>query len=108
LLKHYAPKARLVVVSWSDEDDLIAQLATGADDIESIQVIAHTRVPSGLRFAGVSIIPHDAEAYARALYAELHRCDQAGIQTIVVEAVPTAPEWRAIADRLSRASAPPD
>jgi L-threonylcarbamoyladenylate synthase len=52
----------------------------------------------------VSVIPHDAEAYARAIYAELHRCDAEGATCIVVEALPAGPQWRAIVDRLQRAS----
>jgi len=52
----------------------------------------------------VSVIPHDAEAFARAIYAELHRCDEAGAELIVVEAPPDMPEWSGIADRLRRAS----
>jgi L-threonylcarbamoyladenylate synthase len=66
-------------------------------------VIAHTRIPSGGGLGRVSVIPHDAEAFARALYAELHRCDDEGAPAIVVEAVPDAPAWRGIADRLRRA-----
>jgi L-threonylcarbamoyladenylate synthase len=53
----------------------------------------------------VSVIPHDAEAFARAIYAELHRCDAAGAELIVVEAPPESPEWAGIADRLRRAAA---
>ncbi|MCX7790827.1 MAG: serine/threonine protein kinase, partial [Chloroflexaceae bacterium] len=54
----------------------------------------------------VSVIPHDAEAFARAIYAELHRCDAAGAELIVVEELPGAPEWRALADRLRRGPLP--
>jgi len=104
LLKHYAPKARLIMVSWSDEDDLQRQLAGRVTCAGRIHVIAHTRVPSGDRYGGVSVIPHDAQAFARALYAELHRCDAAGAETIVVESVPSGPEWQAITDRLRRAA----
>jgi L-threonylcarbamoyladenylate synthase len=68
-------------------------------------IIAHTKIPSGENFADVSVMPHDAEAFARALYAELHRCDAAGAELIVVEAPPEAPEWSGIADRLRRAAA---
>jgi len=53
----------------------------------------------------VSVIPRDAEAYARAIYAELHRCDDADAGLIVVEALPDSGEWRALADRLNRAAA---
>jgi L-threonylcarbamoyladenylate synthase len=70
-----------------------------------VHVVAHTRIPSGAGFGRVSVIPHDAAAFARAIYAELHQCDEAGAELIVVEALPDAPEWRAIADRLGRAAA---
>jgi L-threonylcarbamoyladenylate synthase len=104
LRKHYAPKARLVVLSWTDEADLKSQLSTLKSDLQRCHVVAHTRIPLGLAGAQVSLIPHDPPAFARALYAELHRCDEAGAEWIVVEAVPEAPEWDAIRDRLQRAA----
>ena len=70
-----------------------------------VQVLAHTRIPTGAGFGGVSVIPRDAAAFARAIYAELHECDEAGAELIVVEALPGGPEWRAVADRLRRAAA---
>jgi L-threonylcarbamoyladenylate synthase len=70
-----------------------------------VQILAHTRIPSGEHFAGVSVIPHDAEAFARALYAELHRCDDTGVAGIIVEKPPDLPEWAGINDRLRRAAA---
>ena len=105
LERHYAPTARLVVCSWRDEEDLRSQLAIYRAHAAHTFVIAHTRIPSGTNFGGVSVIPHDAEAYARALYAGLHRCDAEGAELIVAEAPPAGLEWAAIADRLRRASA---
>jgi len=106
LPKHYSPKARLVVWTWRDEADLKGQVCRAELGVarSKIRVIAHTRIPSGKAFAGVNVIPHDAEAFARALYAELHRCDEAGAEMIVVEAPPDEPAWMAIADRLRRAA----
>lgn len=104
LEKHYAPKARLVVLSWQNTGEFNFQLATFNLQLPKIHVIAHTHIPAGLNPGNVSVIPHDAEAFARALYAELHRCDEAGAELIVVEAVPETSEWRAIADRLKRAA----
>lgn len=101
LAKHYAPKAKLVVLEWRDAADLRSRLTPHAS---RTHIIAHTNIPSGEDFANVSVIPHDPEAFARAIYAELHRCDEAGAATIVVEALPDAPRWRAIADRLQRAA----
>ncbi|MCU0783605.1 MAG: L-threonylcarbamoyladenylate synthase [Verrucomicrobia bacterium] len=103
--KHYAPTAKLVLLNWRDSTDLRHQLSTLNSQLSTCHVVAHTNIPSGESFARVSVIPHDAEAFARAIYAELHRCDEAGADLIVVEALPDAPEWRAIADRLRRAAA---
>ncbi len=105
LQKHYSPKAKLLVLNWNDEAGLRSQLADLNLPLSTVHIITHTRIPSGEAFAGVSVIPHDAEAFARALYAELHRCDEAGVKYIIVEAPPDAPEWSGIADRLQRAAA---
>ncbi|MCL4179489.1 MAG: threonylcarbamoyl-AMP synthase [Verrucomicrobia bacterium] len=105
LPRHYAPSAPLGVLAWADEADLLRQLAARRLDASSTQVLAHTVIPTGSRLGGVSVIPHDPEAFARALYAELHRCDAARPGSIVVEAVPDTTAWFAIADRLRRASA---
>jgi L-threonylcarbamoyladenylate synthase len=94
LLRHYSPKARLVVREWQNESEMESQ----APDVH---IIAHSKIP---RQGNVSVVPHDPEAYARALYAELHRCDEAGARLIIVEAVPSTPEWLPIRDRLKRAA----
>lgn len=105
LRKHYSPKAKLILLNWRDESDLYSQLSTSNFQPSTTHVIAHLKIPSVESFAGVSVIPHDAEAFARALYAELHRCDEAGARLIVVEAPPDSPEWSGIVDRLRRAAA---
>jgi L-threonylcarbamoyladenylate synthase len=84
---------------------LRARIATLGVNPLGVQILAHTRIPSGENFAGVSVIPHDAEAFARALYAELHRCDDTGVAHIIVEKPPDLSEWTGINDRLRRASA---
>lgn len=105
LSKHYAPRARLLVLAWVDEADLQRQLAAVPISTQGLHVVAHTHIPTGASLDSVSVIPHDPEAFARALYAELHRCDAANARTIVVEAVPGHPEWEGILDRLNRAGA---
>jgi L-threonylcarbamoyladenylate synthase len=104
LQRHYSPRAKLVVCSWQNEEGLKSQIPNRKSQISKFHVIAHTHIPSGHGFARVSVIPHDPEAFARALYAELHQCDDAGADVIIVEAVPETDEWRAIADRLKRAA----
>lgn len=105
LKKHYAPRAKLLVLNWNDDAELKLKIKNLRLKTQNCQVIAHARIPSPEPFARVCVIPHDAGAFARAIYAELHRCDEDGAQTIVVEALPDAPEWSGIADRLSRAAA---
>ena len=105
LRRHYAPRARLLVLRWSDEADLRRQIVACGARPAATYVAAYSRIPSPAGLAGVSVIPHDAEAFARALYAELHRCDDAGAEVIVVERVPDTVEWAALADRLNRAAA---
>jgi L-threonylcarbamoyladenylate synthase len=105
LLKHYSPRAKLQILSWRDEQDLRSQIKDQKLKMGNTHVIAHTVIPGGGGFARISVIPHDAEAFARALYAELHQCDEAGAACIIVEALPETDEWRAIADRLKRAAA---
>ena len=105
LKKHYSPKAKLLVLNWRDDADLRFQLTTLNSQLSTCFIIAHTKIPAGEKFADVSVMPHDAEAFARALYAELHRCDAAGAEWIIVETPPEAPEWSGVADRLRRAAA---
>jgi L-threonylcarbamoyladenylate synthase len=105
LEKHYAPKAKLLIWNWHDCAELKSKIQDSGRDITRCHIIAHGNIPSAEPFARVSVIPHDAEAFARAIYAELHRCDEEGAQTIIVETPPRAPEWAGIADRLRRAAA---
>jgi len=81
-------------------------LARAGVDSATAHVLAHQVIPGERAGARVCVIPADADAFARALYAEWHLCDELGAKTIVMEAVPESPEWRAIADRLARAAAP--
>jgi L-threonylcarbamoyladenylate synthase len=104
LPKHYSPRARLIVLNWADEAELAARVAGFNIAREKIHIVAHTRIPLREKFGRVAVIPHDAEAYARALYSELHQCDEGGAELIIVEAVPDGGEWGGIADRLGRAA----
>lgn len=104
LPKHYAPKARLLIWSWEDDGELRLRIANCGLRIEQTHVIAHTKLPGSGNFGRVSVIPHDPPAFGRAIYAELHRCDEEGARWIVIEALPETLEWHAIADRLRRAA----
>jgi L-threonylcarbamoyladenylate synthase len=105
LRKHYAPRAKLAIWEWQDEEELKMRSAKCGVPSAKLHLIAHTRIPSGRGFGRVSVIPRDPRAFARAIYAELHWCDEAGAECIVVEALPEGKEWAALADRLRRAAA---
>lgn len=93
------------MISWKDSADLHSRIAAMKLPAHRVHVIAHTHIPPDAGLGRVSVIPHDAEAFARAIYAELHACDEAGAEWILVESLPDGPEWHAIADRLARAAA---
>src|SRR5206468_6737606 len=112
LPQHYSPRAKLRILSWTNEEDLhrdiLAEKSTGLTGqalLEKTFILSHTAIPSSNRFAHVCIIPHDPQAFARAIYATLHECDDAEAELIVVEDLPDSTEWRAIRDRLKRAAA---
>ncbi len=89
---HYAPRAPL-------------RLCTRAE------ALALTHASIVLRGTGDSarpdaiVLPDDAAAYGRALYATLHALDDAGAALIAVESPPDDEAWLAVADRLRRAAA---
>ena len=102
--KHYSPKARLIVTKWNSADEA-RLIAKGAGvELKKTRVIAYEKIPTDPEFGGVSVIPEDPEAYARALYSELHRCDEEGAELILVERPPEGPMWEGIHDRLRRAA----
>lgn len=104
LPSHYAPEAALSLVEV-DELDAAVDAAVGRGPVAVL-----ARRDAGTRRNGCRWLklPAEPEAYARELYAALRRADADTPQQILVEAVPDAPEWRAIRDRLARASAARD
>ncbi len=104
LPKHYSPRARLVLASWANDRELLRIVRRLGFPDDQCHVIAFDRIPSQGAFGRVAVVPHDPEAYARALYAELHQCDEADAAVIVVEEPPELPAWQGIRDRLRRAS----
>jgi L-threonylcarbamoyladenylate synthase len=108
LKRHYSPRARLVIRSWRNEAELLSLARGFHTPLESIHVVAHEVVPRNTPFGRVAIIPQDPQAYARALYQELHRCDELDAVLILVEALPDEASWTPIRDRLRRAAADPE
>jgi L-threonylcarbamoyladenylate synthase len=106
LPRHYAPRATLLCLGWSDDRSFTDQLRSRGIEPADTHVLAHHTIPSEGCAARICVIPDDPEAYARAMYAEWHRSDALGARCIVLEHLPDHPRWAAIRDRVRRAAHP--
>ena len=105
LASHYAPRARVVLM---DTDALHTALRGPAlpPGLGLFLRSAHLQaLAQALPQALLARMPGSASAAARSLFASLRRLDDAGVDTIWVEAVPPAPSWDGVRDRLQRAAA---
>ncbi len=96
--RHYAPQARVILVSTSD-------LPTTVRDTDGL--LGYSGHAGGAAGVPVTTSPYAPE-YAARLFDALRRLDAAGVQRIVVEEPPQGPAWDAIWDRLRRAATPKD
>jgi L-threonylcarbamoyladenylate synthase len=100
--RHYAPRARLVLVADRENARSLAKdlASTGA------RVGLVVREEAGMVPASVLVrqLPPDAARYAHLLYRTLHDLDDTGVDAIVVHDVPHDETWSAVADRLRRAA----
>jgi len=103
LKKHYSPLAKLICLQWQNENELKEKLSALGCKPSLTSILCYSNPPSKL--GKVTVMPKQAAAYARAIYAELHNCDEIGVKWIIVQTPPDSPEWRAIHDRLHRAAA---
>ena len=105
--RHYAPATPLEVTSRAAErvealvqaGAAVAWLTLRSDD-PAVRAIAASPL---VVVVPMPASPHD---YAARLYATLHALDRRSPERIVVDAPPDTEEWRAVNDRLARASAP--
>jgi len=106
LSRHYSPTARAISLKWSDAKDLenrVRELNIDPRRAALISFAGESERHSGwLRAAMLSGDPKQA---ARDFYSALHAADASGAEWIVIESPPNQPAWRAIADRIQRATA---
>lgn len=99
---HYAPVTPMRLVDGERLLDFInAQRHRGG----RCGVISANQPPQAGMPHAWRTMPADPVGYAHDLYAALREMDAAGVDLIVVEALPAAPDWAAVADRLRRAAA---
>jgi L-threonylcarbamoyladenylate synthase len=92
---HYAPRRPMRLV---DRIELESAPTRGT------VVLAFAEAPAGTRAALWLRAANDAARYARELYANLRRLDDAAGALILVERPPADPGWEAVLDRLERAA----
>jgi L-threonylcarbamoyladenylate synthase len=95
MAKHYSPKTPM----------RLADPINIYDDI--YEAIAAGRRVGFLTIGGKGGMPVSPDEYAAALYARLHDLDEKGLDLILIEMPPDMPEWAAVRDRLTRATAKP-
>jgi L-threonylcarbamoyladenylate synthase len=104
--RHYAPRARVILVDLSDEAAVeAARAAARAEEARGGHSVALVRSEVELGAARVTPMPTDAGDYARVLFAALHDADDAGCTLLIVEQVPEGGAWTGVRDRLQRAAA---
>ena len=96
--QHYRPECRVVIASEGGGPSTAARLADGGDRVGMLSV--------GPTPEGVSSLGHfdGAGALAAMLYSALRDAEAAGLDVVVVEAVPEVGVGRAVMDRLRRAA----
>ena len=102
--KHYAPRAKLIIGSWKDSCELEAFVRKFPYSRNAIGIVSYSVKCDPAGFAHCSLLPPEAENYASSLFSELHACDAAGSDLILVESPPPDAAWDGIRDRLTRAS----
>lgn len=101
MARHYAPRARVLLVS--PENEPMAHFAVREEHQRGAIVGALLRTMD-LAADHPLHMPDDPAAYAQRLYGALHALDDAGCALIVVERVPDSPAWTAVRDRLERSA----
>lgn len=98
--RHYAPRARVLLASTDAFEQTVRAL-----DAERLGALTHSvALQPSWHFA--RRLPASAATFGAGLYDALHDADAAGCDVLVIEQVPSGPEWDAIRDRLQRAAHP--
>lgn len=96
---HYAPRALLIPVEADRVGSFLREPVHGFG-----LIVAGHRVPAEVGSSRVRVDWMEPEAAARELYATLHHWDELGVPYVLVVMPPHDDEWRAVYDRLWRAS----
>lgn len=107
LASHYAPRTPLVLLAAEQIAQVIGNLEQAG---KRITLLHHTPVATLCgssemhSLVASQTLPGQPDAYAHGMYAALRSLDQVGADVMLVEALPDALPWHAVADRMRRAA----
>ncbi len=100
---HYAPVTLAMRCAGKDLPEIVQNLTAQGKQIGLL--VYHQNIEAQARLHSIRL-PQQAEAYAQALYAALRELDRLQLDLILVEQPPETEAWRAINDRLNKATVP--
>lgn len=104
--RHYAPKARVVLIEEGDVRSLARLLAEFRQEGKAVGCIVHSRELSKLESGGFfRVLPAPIDFFARYLYRTFRELDAEGAEVILVEKVMEKGLGAAVMDRLQKATA---
>ena len=95
---HYSPRTPMQL--FTSREDLIAQANRHPNIRAAALILGAGAVPNCTYFE----LNNNAADVAQKLYDTLHKMDALKLDKLLIEAPPSAPEWFAILDRLTRAA----
>jgi len=104
LESHYAPTAKVRLMSTSDWQKALAALGPHIQNLAlwSVQKPSHELMGADLCWRAM---PADATQAAHDLFSVLRDFDARGVRIIWIETPPNTPDWEGVRDRLNRAAA---
>ena len=99
---HYAPITPALLCSTASLSAIIADLIKQGKRIGLLT--SYTDLGNQSSLGAIIRMPEQAEAYARVLYSSLRELDSLHLDVILVERPPQTETWRAINDRLAKAT----
>ncbi|MFH1334561.1 MAG: L-threonylcarbamoyladenylate synthase [Pseudomonadota bacterium] len=100
LSSHYAPNTPAIRIHTRALEKKIKETRNKG---KTCAVLARKKI-SAVSHPQLIVMPKDPENYARILYQQLRFADLLKVDLIIVEDVPQTPKWRAVQDRLNRAT----
>lgn len=98
---HYAPETKALCCPTEVLGKLVKEMC--ALDKKTGLLVYHAQIPENAQTTVVTL-PAEADAYAKGLYAALRRLDDLKLDVLLIERPPSTELWRAINDRLGKAT----